>query len=66
MALKDKQVRAIVTDESADDWLAQSIGLTYDKFSKIKKTLKSHNQISKSKELRAAKAAESQCTSGRP
>ena len=37
MAIKQKAIRTVATEESLDDWQAQSLGLTYEKLVKFKK-----------------------------
>ena len=41
MALKHKHIRAVATEESLDDWHAQSLGIPYEKFVRQKKMLAS-------------------------
>ena len=39
LALKKKHLKSIATEESLDDWYAQSLGIPYDKFLKQKRML---------------------------
>ena len=39
MALKNKHLKTVVTEESLDDWYAQSLGIKYDRYLKQKKMI---------------------------
>jgi len=49
LALKKQHLKSIATEESLDDWYAQSLGIPYDKFLKQKKMLQSIMQDAKKK-----------------
>jgi hypothetical protein len=39
LSFKKKHLKAVVTEESLDDWYAHSLGIEYDKYIKQKKML---------------------------
>lgn len=51
MALKKTNIKTIVTEESLDDWYAQSLGIKYERYLKQKKMIQQMLLDAKKKKL---------------
>ena len=57
LSLKKKHLKSVATEDSLDDWFAQSLGIKYEKYMKQKKFIQQIMEDAKKKKMKAESGA---------